>query len=148
MVLKMPHPIPHPKSGVYRARIAIPAHLRDIIEREHGKRTELTENLKTKEKAEAIRRSRPVFERFDRWLQAAQAEHEGRAVILSDRDIEVLCGQWIARQEEANRHNLIGTPAEHDEAAGFLGEILEALDGGDFPVYRPETLLTGVRGHP
>ena len=140
MVLKMPHPTPHPKSGVYRARVAVPAHLRAIIERDHGKRTELTENLGTKERAEAIRRSRPAFEKFDRWLRAAQAEHEGQAVRLSDRDIEVLCGQWVARQEDENRDNLKGTAEEHEEAAAYLGEILAALDGQDRVVEPKEAM--------
>ena len=56
----MTAPTRHPKTGVYRIRIAIPPHLRDITQRDHGKRAEFIETLGTKEPKETKARAPEV----------------------------------------------------------------------------------------
>ena len=129
MALRMPHPTSHPKTGIFRARIAVPKHLRTIIQRDHGAGTELHENLGTRDKAEAVRRSRPVFDRFDGWLRAAQAEFDGQHDRLTDHEVGVLVGRWLRQREAENRADMGLTEAEHEEAADFLGECLHPEEG-------------------
>ena len=134
MPIRMPHPTPHPKSGIYAARVAIPKHLREIIARRHGPRVEFRQNLGTRDKAEAVRLSRPIFERFDAFLRAAEAEHRGTPDRLSDHDISVLCGRWLTTQETDTREDMILTRDQHEEATEHLGDHLRALDGeADIP---------------
>ena len=76
---------------------------------------ELTENLKTEEKAEPP---------------------------AGLRDIEVFCDQWVTRQAEANRHNLIGTAAEHDEAVNSSARSSRPLTGR---TTRPNPTARGKR---
>lgn len=73
MVLQMPRPSQHPKTGIYRCRQRIPEPLKAVIERDHGFRTELHENLGTRDAAEAKRLAAPVFAKFAAWLRAAEA---------------------------------------------------------------------------
>ena len=128
MPVRMPHPTPHPKSGIYAARMAIPKHLQEIIARRHGPRVEFRQNLGTRDKAEAVRLSRPIFERFDAFLRAAEAEHRGTSDRLSDHDISVLCGRWLTAREADTREDMVLTRAQHEEAAEHLGDHLRALD--------------------
>ena len=53
MGLKMASPTKHPKTGTYRVRIAIPAHLRETTARLYGRRAEFIESLGTKDAREA-----------------------------------------------------------------------------------------------
>ena len=125
MVLQMPRPSQHPRTGIYRCRQRIPEPLKAIIERDHGFRTELHENLGTKDAAEAKRLAMPVFAKFSSWLRAAEAELNGDATTLSDREISSLIGQWLAEREEANRLHLEGTAEIHRETMEWLGECLQ-----------------------
>ncbi|WP_431285901.1 DUF6538 domain-containing protein [Humitalea sp. 24SJ18S-53] len=89
MVLPMPCPIKHPKSGVYRARQAVPAALRPFI----GK-TELLKTLGTKDPAEAKRRFPEVIAEFDEILAGARAQLAGTARRPSPRQIAELAGEY------------------------------------------------------
>ena len=130
--MQMPHPQRRAKSGFYAARKAIPKHLQEIVERRHGRRmVEFWENLETRDKAEAIRKSRPIFERFDAYLQAAEAEYRGTQDRLTDHEVSVLCGRWLADREAASRHDLSLTLEQHEEAVEFYGDHLRAFDGDD-----------------
>ena len=55
MAVQMAMPTKHPKTGIYRVRVSIPARLRDSAHRLLGVKTELIENLKTKDAKEAVR---------------------------------------------------------------------------------------------
>ena len=124
----MTRPTKHPKSGVYRIRVAVPAHLRDIVQRDHGVRSEFIETLGTKDPRQAKHLAGAVLQRFQGWLRAAEAEHQGETVHLSDREIATLCGEWLARQEARYRDNLPGTREEHEERANGLLDILQELE--------------------
>ena len=52
----MTRPSQHPKTGIYRVRVAIPAPLRDLAKQQLGVSRELVENLRTKDPAEARKR--------------------------------------------------------------------------------------------
>ena len=124
----MTAPTRHPKTGVYRIRIAIPPHLRDITQRDHGKRAEFIATLGTKEPKEAKARAPEVIAKFSKWLQAAEAEHRGALHHLTDQEVSAICGRWLAAQEAENRHHLKGSLQEHEDTADHLGEILRALE--------------------
>jgi integrase len=125
MAIRMPHPTRHPKSGVYAARVAIPKHLRAIVARQHGRTAvEFRENLGTRDKVEAVRRSRAVFERFDGWLRAAEAELKGIHDRLTDHDISVLCGRWLAAKEAESRDDMVLSGEQHEEARDHLSDLI------------------------
>lgn len=101
------------------------------MQRDHGKRSELIESLRTKTHAEAIRLSRPVIERFDMWLRAAEAKQRGDLARLSDREVSALCARWLAQQEALYRDHLPLKSAETlEDEAGQLSDILAGLDSG------------------
>ena len=133
----MTRPTKHPKSGVYRIRMAVPMHLRSIVKRAHGRSAELVESLGTKDPGEAKRLATPVIEKFSTWLRAAEAEHSGEQVYLTDREIAALCGRWLADREAENEHRLTGTTESFEAVADHLAPILAALDGHENEVANP-----------
>lgn len=90
----MIRPTKHPKSGVYRLRLAIPLHLRDTTARLCDKRTELIESLRTKDPAEAKRRAPEAERRLRNLLDAASAHHSGATAVLTDRQVATLAGTY------------------------------------------------------
>ncbi len=125
----MTRPTKHPKSGVYRVRVAIPAALRDITERRYGKRVEFIESLSTKDPAAAKRLALPVVEKFQGWLAAAQAEHEDRPQTLTDREVSALCGRWLALKQAEHRDEVPQSWSNFETEIDYLGDILAGLDG-------------------
>jgi len=91
MVLAMSRPYPHPKTGVYWLRKAVPAPLRPAV----GKR-ELVASLRTKNPREARAKAPAVLSRFDAILAAAR--NGGRRA--TERDIIALCGEWYRAECE------------------------------------------------
>ncbi len=124
----MTRPTKHPKSGTYRLRKAIPAHLRGIIQARHNVRRELVVPLGTKDPKEAARRAPEALQQLDAILRAAQAEHDGAHVILADRELDALCGRWLAAQE-AEAAVTPAPPFEDDqEMASYLGDMLQGFE--------------------
>ena len=142
MAVRMSHPTPHPKTGFYAARVAIPKHLQTITVRRHGARSEFRENLKTRDKVEAVRLSRPVFERFDGWLRAAEAEHSGTQDRLTDHEVSVLCGRWLAQREAQTLHNLTMSSEQHDEAASYYADVVRDAEEGVLVIKAMEAEVT------
>ena len=60
MALQMSRPTKHPRTGVYRVRVAIPAHLRSITKVQHGVAREFIRSLHTKDPKLAKERAAPV----------------------------------------------------------------------------------------
>ena len=77
MALPMMRPTKHPRSGTYRLRLAIPAHLRETTERLYGRRAELIENLETKDWREAKQRAPEADARLRAKLASAEAALRG-----------------------------------------------------------------------
>ncbi|TCZ64457.1 hypothetical protein EXY23_07365 [Roseicella aquatilis] len=111
----MTRPTPHPKTGIYRLRKAVPPPLRPVI----GKR-ELIVSLRTKDPAEARRRAPEELRKIEARIAAAHASASeaphGRA--LAFREIVALCGEWY-RAEVAEYESDPGDPEgwEHTEDA-------------------------------
>jgi hypothetical protein len=89
MALTMTRPTKHPRTGVYRVRIAVPSALRAVV----GKR-ELVSSLRTKDAAEARRLAPAVVQRFQNEIAAARGE--SRTLTLTE--IDGLCGTWHQEQ--------------------------------------------------
>jgi hypothetical protein len=94
----MIRPTKHPKSGVYRVRLAVPAHLRETCGTIYGRRAELIENLKTKDPAEAKRRAPDAERRLRNMLHTAEAAHDGMVRPLTDKQAAALAGEWYHQQ--------------------------------------------------
>ena len=127
----MIRPTKHPKSGVYRIRITIPRHLREITQRNHGCRVELIRTLGTKDPREARRLAPPVIDEFQARLRAAEAEYQGQHVTLSDRDVSALCGRWLAAKEAETRDNISETAEHYEQRADYLTDILQGFEDPD-----------------
>lgn len=98
----MTRPTPHPRSGVYRLRKAVPAPLRSIL----GK-SELIATLGTKDPKEARSRAPAVLKDMEARLAAARMAASGPACRLSHRDVMAFCGEWYR-----------GMLREHEEDPG------------------------------
>ncbi len=72
MALVMTRPTPHPKTGVFRVRVAIPAPLRETALRLYGRRSEFIESLKTKDRADAKRLAPAAVARLQEMIDAAR----------------------------------------------------------------------------
>jgi integrase len=123
----MVRPTRHPRTGVYRIRQPIPGRLKDVTQRRYGVRREFVESLGTKDWREAKERASPVIEKFTAWLRAAEAEHSGQAAHLTDREVETLCGRWLAKETEARRENVGGSAGDFEMATDYLGDIARGL---------------------
>lgn len=123
MVLSMTRPYPHPKTGVYWLRKAVPAALRATV----GRR-ELIQSLGTKDAREARAKAPAVLARFDAILAAAR--NGGSS--LSQRAVMALCGEWY-RAECARLGDNPGSEAEWEATLDCLSDQLVETsgDGGD-----------------
>lgn len=119
MVLSMPRPSPHPKTGVYRARKAVPAELRAIV----GKR-ELIETLGTKDPAEAKRRHPEVLERFEAILGAARARLTGQSRRPTPKEIATMAGE-VYREAVAFAEQDPGTVEAREAGLDLLRAEME-----------------------
>ena len=137
MALQMTSPTKHPKSGVYRLRMAIPPHLHEITGRVHGRRTEFIRTLGTKDPREARRLAPPMVDEFQAWIRAAEAEHRGQRITLSDRNVSALCGRWLAAREAEARENIPETAEHYEQRADYLGDILQGFEDPDSYVGNP-----------
>ena len=123
MALAMTHPTKNPKTGVWRIRLTIPAHLRDLAAQHFGLRAEFTESLGTKDCAEARRLGPAVSAKFEARLAVLRGAHRDGPSRLTDEQVSSLCGQWLREQQEAWAQDS-GTVAQWDMEAGDLGDDL------------------------
>ncbi len=125
MVLPMARPYPHPKTGVYWLRKAVPAPLRAAV----GKR-EMVQSLGTKDAREARTKAPAVLARFDAILTAAR--NGGRRA--TERDTIALCGEFYRAECERVGDNP-GSAKDWELTLDLLGDQVE--DTGD-PYGDPE----------
>jgi integrase len=90
-------------------------------------RREFVESLGTKDWREAKARAAAVIKKFTAWLRAAEAEHTGQVVRLTDREVETLCGRWLAKETEARRENVGGSAGDFEMVTDYLGDIARGL---------------------
>jgi hypothetical protein len=121
MPLAMARPYPHPKTGVYWLRKAVPEALRAAV----GKR-ELVQSLGTKDPREARLKAPEVLSRFDAILAAART---GGAP-LTQRSIVALCGEWY-RAECARLGDNPGNERDWDAELERLADQLEDTGSED-----------------
>ena len=101
MALQMIRPTKHQRSGVYRLRLAIPVHLREVSGRLYGKRAEFIESLGTKAPGEAKRLAPAAEKRLRGLLAVVIADHAGLPATLTDRQCVALAGEWYHAHVEA-----------------------------------------------
>jgi integrase len=119
MPLPMTRPTPHPKTGVYWLRKAVPTPLRSLV----GK-VELVASLQTKDPREARERAVPVLARFNAILAAARAG----GIRLTQREVEALAGSWY-RAAAAHWGDNPGDAGDWAMAQALLGDRLEDAEG-------------------
>ena len=125
MAVQMTRPSKHPKSGVYRVRLMIPAKLSDTAHRLHGVQTELIENLGTKDAKEACCVGAAALVRLQDKLAAIRAAAEGRAPVPTDRDIAALAGEAYRWRGQAQGDNA-GDARDWHEDLDDIGDRLGA----------------------
>ncbi len=96
MGLEMPSPTKHPRTGVYRVRVAIPIKLRPTTERLFARRVELVTSLKTSDSSEAKRHGSDALAEIEAKLATARASDAGVLMNFSDRRVRALAGQWLS----------------------------------------------------
>lgn len=118
MALPMTRPTKHPKSGVYRIRIAVPAALRGVI----GKR-ERVETLGTKDPKEALKLAPAIIAKIGAEFTAALAA-AGSPVRLTNREVMALCGDWY----RAFVGHWEDDPGDPDDWAAFAALMVSKLE--------------------
>ena len=98
MSLRMAAPTKHPKTGTYRVRVAIPAHLRETTGRLYGRRAELIESLGTKDPRQARALAPSASARLRAQLEAAERDLEGKPADLTEHDVQALAGLFYRRE--------------------------------------------------
>ena len=128
MPLAMTRPTPHPKSHVYRVRVAIPASLRETAQRLYGRRSEFIESLGTKDPKEAKRMAPAAIARLQAKLEVAKRAAAGAAPLhLTERDIQALAGErYLAILAEHDDDP--GNPESLDLAIGGQADQLEQVN--------------------
>ncbi len=96
----MAAPTKHPKTGVYRLRVAIPAHLRETTGRLYGRRAELIEGLATKDAKQARALAPAASARLRAQLEAAERDLQGEPTSLTEHDVQALAGLFYRRDVE------------------------------------------------
>jgi integrase len=139
MPLPMMRPTKHPRSGTYRLRLAIPAHLRDTTQRLYGCRAELIESLRTKDPREAKKRAPEADARLRAKLAAADAALRGETASLTDRQVASLAGVWFRREVAEHGDN----PGSDPQGWRLVLEVLadRTVETGGDPIDGYETTL-------
>jgi len=120
VVLQMPRPQRHPKSGVYRTRVAVPYDLRETV----GK-AELIESLGTKDRAEAAGKHLTVYARMVATLAAAREEQGGVTRGVTPREIAAMAGE-VYRAGVATAE---ANPGKFSDRNLDLDDLLDRLTG-------------------
>jgi integrase len=95
MGLNMPSPTKHPKTGVFRVRVAIPHKLRSTTARLYERRVEFVTSLETRDPIEAKRLAPDALADIAAKLARARAAEAGTPTVLSERTARVMAGQWL-----------------------------------------------------
>jgi len=98
MVLSMIRPTKHPKTGVYRVRLGIPARLRPTAKELFGRSAEFIQNLGTKDPVEAKERSPEALASLRALLASVEATYRDQNVTLTERQVRALAGAWYASE--------------------------------------------------
>ena len=132
MSVVMTAPTKHPRSGIYRVRIAIPAHLREVAYRLYARRAEFQESLGTSELREAKRLAPAAVARIEVKLALVRNAAAGRSAHVSERDIQSIAGEWY-RAQEAEWADDPGRP-ENWENSPQADQVVQTEDGYEGPV--------------
>jgi hypothetical protein len=134
MAVQMSRPTRHPKSGTYRVRLMIPPHLAATAHQMLGVRTELVENLKTKDMREAVRLGPAALARLHVRLDAITLAHAGGGKVPTDRDMAALAGEaYRCRIEEQG--GAAGSPSQWAHSQALLYDRIDGPDeDGDLHV--------------
>jgi integrase len=127
MALAMIRPTKHPKSGVYRLRLAVPAGLRASAVALFGVRAEFIENLGTKVPADAKRLAPAADSRLRAKLAAADAHARGLLSPVTEKQVAALGGVHYRRELAAIEDNP-GDPADWEIAHTLLGDQIADTD--------------------
>jgi integrase len=115
---------------MYRVRVAIPQPLRATAKALYGVRAEFIENLKTKSRTEAKARAPAAVARLQGKLSAIRRAAEGAPDRVSERDIEVLAGEWFRDRVDTFGDDP-GRPETWECARDVLYDQLEPVDPND-----------------
>lgn len=121
MGLPMASPTKHPKTGTYRVRLAIPAHLRNTAFTLYGKRAELIANLGTKDAKRARGLADAAASGLRAQLATAERAFRGDAPQLTEHDVQALAGLFYRREVEARGADP-GPAANWDMVLEHLGD--------------------------
>ena len=102
MSLRMASPTKHPKTGTYRIRLAIPAHLRNTTATLYGVRAELIANLGTKDAKRAKSLADAAAGQLRGQLDTAERAFRGDTPQLTEHDVQALAGLFYRREVEAH----------------------------------------------
>ena len=100
MSLRMVAPTRHPRTGTYRVRLAIPAHLQDSASRLYGRKAELIEGLGTKEAAMARILAPAALGRLQAMLDIVRCDYSGGTAHVGERGIQTMAGVYYTRRVE------------------------------------------------
>jgi len=98
MSLRMASPTKHPTTGVYRVRLGIPKHLREVTHRLYGRRAELIEGLRTKDPKAAKAAGDAAAARLRQQLAVAELAFLGQEQRVTDQEVQALAGVFYRRQ--------------------------------------------------
>ena len=126
VVLPMPSPYKHPKTGTYWVRKVVPLELRRIV-----KRSELKASLRTKDPRAAKERVTVELDRFNATLESARSRLSGLEQTLSARQMAAIVGaayrRWLDKQGD-HTGNRKAWQAELNE----LTELFQADEHGEY----------------
>lgn len=103
-MVTMPTPWPHPKTGIYHARRAFPADVRNVLGWEYKV------PLGTKSASEAKRLLPPHLVRFDSLVETARSP-----IYVSDERAKALAGEWLKGELERDRQAREVGPVEAEQ---------------------------------
>jgi hypothetical protein len=124
MALAMVRPTKHPKTGIYRIRMAVPEALRPAAKELFGSGRELIENLRTKDPREARAAAASAVAKLEQKFAAIRAAHDGRPPELPEQAVQALAGKYY--QAQMDRWG-----ADPGPVAKWEGEQFGILDGAD-----------------
>jgi hypothetical protein len=94
----MVQPTRHPKTGIYRVRLAIPAPLRDTAQQLYGVKSEFKVNLQTRDAAEAKRKAPAAVEQAQSMLMAVRQAASSAPGEVTEPDIQAIAGEVYSEQ--------------------------------------------------
>ena len=124
MAFGMIRPSRHPRTGIYRLRLAIPRALMATAVAMFGCRHELIENLGVKDPRDAKRLAGPAISRLLAKLEAVRAAAAGDAPSLTERDAQFFAGEFY----RAALRDHGDDPGDPEQLDAGLDALLEQHD--------------------